>query len=376
MIKVKSQWLMFIVIFVAVSITGYGLISFFKSSETNENEPREYSINQSLVSPAWVNKLIHYHEQGSTSEAPIDYAYDRDHKYLIFESSWGPVSGAKKYNSGHIPGAIHSDSDIYENGEPMWFLRSDSEIFASMKSMGITSETTVIVYSDKPIFAARLWWILKYAGLEDVRVLDGGYKKWIADGFTGEKDVNHPVVAPQDYTGPVKTEFIASVEYAASHYKDTDNFLLADVRDWGEYKGFKSGYDYLIEKGRIPHSKWFYPVGGISDRYFNSDNTFKSLDDIRAMWNDMGLIDGKKTNTFDKEVIFYCGGGYRSATAFFYAYLMGYKNIRNLSNGWQGWSTTYTYDLSGDCSGGVNGSKHGSSSSKFCQQPSGREIEP
>lgn len=340
------------------------------------NDSREYSINRGLVSSAWVNKLIQYHEEGSISKAPIDYQYDRTHDYLIFETSWGRLEDAEQYQKGHIPGAIHSNSDIYENGEPRWFLRSDSEIFATMKSMGITAETTVIVYSHQPIFAARLWWILQYAGLEDVRVLDGGYEKWTADGFEGETTVNLPVAAIKEYAGPLKSEWIATMEYAAAHYKDTDHYILADVRDREEYTGLKSGYDYLIEKGRIPNSIWFYPVGGVTDRYFNTNNTFKSLEAIRAMWSELGLSDGKTPHTFKKEVIFYCGGGYRSATAFFYAYLMGYKNIRNLSNGWMGWSTTYTYDLSGDCSGGVNGTKHDAGVSKYCQQPSGREIEP
>lgn len=370
--QVKAPWLN--ICFLVITLLA--IAGCQDRSGQSSRSLKEYSISRSLVSPAWVHKLIQYHSEGSVSEAPIDYDYDRSHKYLVFETSWGPLEEAKKYHTGHVPGAIHSDSDIYENGEPRWFLRPDTEIFAAMTRMGITSDTTVIVYSDKPIFATRLWWILKYAGLDDVRILDGGFKKWKADGFASETKLNHPVVAAVEYSGSVNSEFIATIEYAAAHYQDTDNYILADVRDKGEYHGNKSGYDYLIAKGRIPNSVWFYPVGGFSDRYFNSDNTFKSLDDIRFMWKELGLADGSSPNNFNKEVIFYCGGGYRSSSAFFYAYLMGYKNIRNLSHGWQGWSTTYTYDPSGDCSGGVNGTKYNTQISKYCQKPSGREIEP
>lgn len=377
MTKMMLRWLiLFTLISTHIFIAGCGNLSSMKGSKQASASPEEYCIKGNLVSPAWVHKLINYHKEGSTSEAPLDYEYERTHKYLIFETSWGPVADAKKYNAGHVPGAIHSNSDIYENGDPRWFLRSDSELFDTMKSMGITADTTVIVYSDDPSFAARLWWILKYAGLKDVRYLDGGYEKWIADGFASETTVNLPVAATVDYSGPVNSNFIATIDYAAVHYTDTDKYILADVRDAGEYKGQKAGYDYLIEKGRIPNSIWFYPVGGKSDRYFNSDNTLKPLDDILSIWRDLGLTDGSMPNTFNKEVIFYCGGGYRSASAFFYAYLMGYTNIRNLSNGWQGWSTTYTYDLSDDCSGGVNGAKHGAWPSRYCQKPSGRDIEP
>ena len=341
-----------------------------------ESPPLEYSINRNLVSPAWVHKLIKYHEKGSTSAAPMDYDYHRNRPYLIFETSWGPLTEANHYLAGHIPGAVHSNSDIYENGEPRWFLRSDLELFETMQSMGITADTAIIVYGHKPIFATRLWWILKYAGLKEVRILDGGFEKWISDGFEAETTVHLPKPAPVEYAGPVRTEFIASVEYVADHYKDTDRYLLADVRDQREYEGRSSGYNYLIEKGRIPNAIWCYPVGGANDRYFHSDNTFRTLEEIRAIWEKLDLIETTRSRVLKKEIIFYCGGGYRSSSAFFYAYLMGYKNIRNFSDGWQGWSTTYTYDLSEDCGEGIHGTKSPAVKSKYCQRPSGREIAP
>ncbi len=338
--------------------------------------PEEYCIRDTLVSPAWVHKLIKYHEAGSTSEAPLGYGHDRTHKYLIFETSWGPLKDAAQYHAGHVPGAIHSNSDIYENGDPRWFLQPAPEIFAAMKGMGITADTTVVVYSADPIFAARLWWILKYAGLEDVRYLDGGYEKWVADGFAGETRVNHPTAASVDYTGPLKPGFIASVDYVAAHHTDTESYVLADVRDEKEYEGEASGYEYLLAKGRIPNAIWAKPVGGDEDHYFDAHNTLKPLDEIAAMWKEIGVTDGSPPHAFNKEIIFYCGGGYRSAAAFLYAHLMGYENIRNLSDGWAGWSTTYTHDLSSDCSGGVNGAKHVAWPSEYCQKPSGRDIVP
>ena len=372
--KVRLHWLLLLSLtLLPVAMMGCGGSSSEKSSAT---EPKEYSVESTLVSPAWVSKLIDYHEEGSTSEAPIDYEYDRDHNYLIFETSWGPLEFAEDYKAGHVPGAIHSDSDIYENGDPRWFILSDAEIFDAMESMGITADTTVIVYGADPIFAARLWWILKYAGLEDVRYLDGGYEKWIADGFPSETTINNPTAATEDFNGPVKPEFIATVDDVEDHYTDTDSYILADVRDEDEYNGMITGYDYVIEKGRIPNAVWFYPVGGANDVYFNADTTLKPLDEILSMWQELGVTDGATPNTFNKEIIFYCGSGYRSASSFLYAYLMGYTNVRNFSDGWEGWSTTYTYDLSDDCSGGVNGQKHGAWPSDYCQMPSGREIEP
>lgn len=372
--KMTLRWLPLLTLMLAlITITGCG-----SSSTDKTATPEEYCINDNLVSPAWVSRLIEYHEDGSSSAAPLDYGYDRTHKYLIFETSWGPVADAARYNAGHVPGAIHSNSDIYENGDPRWYLLSDSEIFDAMKDIGITADTTVIVYSADPSFAARLWWILKYAGLEDVRFMDGGFEKWVVDGFAGETAVNSPTAAATEYTGPVNPDFIATVDYVAAHYTDTDNYIIADVRDKDEYDGLITGYDYVLEKGRISNAIWFYPVGGEDDNYFNSDNTLKPLDTVLSMWQTLGVIDGTSPNTFNKEIIFYCGGGYRSAVAFFYAYLMDYTNIRNLSDGWEGWSTTYTYDdsVDSDCNAGAYGEKHGAWASDYCQKSSGRDIEP
>ena len=113
-----------------------------------------------LVYADWVKALIDYHADGSTSEAPAEYNYDRQHPYLIFETQWGSFEDMqngwadRSYLDGHIPGSIHSNSDTYENGFPRWFMLPDDELRAAVGSMGITADTTVIVYSNSPIFAA------------------------------------------------------------------------------------------------------------------------------------------------------------------------------------------------------------------------------
>lgn len=312
----------------------------------------------SLVYPAWVKALIDYHKEGSTSPAPPEYPYDRNHKYLIFETSWGALEYANAYKAGHIPGAIHSDSDIYENGEPRWFLLPDGEIHSAMGSMGITQDTTVVVYGKSPSFAARLWWILKYAGLNDVRLLNGGYEQWIATGYAGETSINYPV--PAIFTGATRTDYLATTDYVFANYASTSTILIADNRSWDEYIGAKSGYSYLIEKGRIPGAVWVHD----EDAYRNSDRTLRSYTEVRDLWISMGIKSTNTSNILDREVIFHCGGGYRSSLTFFFGYMMGYDNIRNYSDGWAGWSTTYTQDP--ECNdAGTEG---------WCQDPSGRPF--
>ncbi len=333
------------------------------SSLPMEKAPRFSEI----VYPAWVKALIEYHKPDSTSAAPPEYHYDRDHKYLIFETQWGSFDDMaagwadNSYLVGHIPGAIHSNSDVYENGAPRWFLIPDDELKAAIGSMGITEDTTVVVYSDSRIFAARLWWILKYAGVHDVRFMNGGSQQWIANGYDTETTINYPV--PATFNGTTHPEYLATTDYVFSTYTNTGTTLIADVRSKDEYDGLISGYSYVVAKGRIPNSVWASDGDDGSPVYNDNDGTLRSYTEVRDFWKGIGISSTGASNLFDKEVIFQCGSGYRSALTFLYAYMMGYDNIRNYSDGWEGWSTTYTKDS--ECNDGAE---------DWCQNPSGRPI--
>ncbi|MDD2539780.1 MAG: rhodanese-like domain-containing protein [Desulfuromonadaceae bacterium] len=315
--------------------------------------PMEKSPNfATLVYPLWVKQLIDYHASGSTSTAPPEYkdpatgsTYARNHKYLIFETQWGSFSDMAQgwadnaYLLGHIPGAIHSNSDTYENGDPRWFMLPDTELKAAAGSMGITADTTVVIYSDSTIFAARLWWILRYLGVEDIRILNGGYKAWTDVGYAGETTTNSPTATT--YIGTTRPEVVATTDYVSSHYNNGTTWMV-DVRRWIEYTGEISGYSYVVNKGRIPGAIWAYDADDSALNYNDSDGTLRNSDEVNALWRGRGITATTSPTTFDKEVIFYCGSGYRSALGYLHAYLLGYTNIRNYSDGWEGWSTNYT----------------------------------
>ncbi|PLX85911.1 MAG: hypothetical protein C0617_02775 [Desulfuromonas sp.] len=325
-----------------------------------------------LVHPGWVKGLIDYHAPGSTADAPADYPYERDRKYLIFETQWGSFEDMAQgwaddsYLKGHIPGAIHSNSDTYENGYPRWFMLPDEELRAAVGSMGITADTTVVVYSGSPIFAARLWWILKYAGVEDVRLLNGGYEAWTSAGFDGETTINEPV--PATFAGTVHPEYLATTDDAAARY-DAGDTIFADVRSYEEYAGEVSGYGYVANKGRIPGAVYAFNADNPDREYLDDDGTLRSFSEVRDMWRGLGIAPAAADDTFDKEVVFYCGSGYRSSLSFLYAYLMGYENVRNYSDGWEGWSTNYIEDPSYVADPDLPGSTDG-----WIQAPSGRSV--
>ena len=325
-----------------------------------------------LVYPDWVNALIDYHADGSTSAAPADYPYDRQHPYLIFETQWGSFEDMengwadRSYLDGHIPGAIHSNSDTYENGFPRWFMLPDNELLESVGSMGITADTTVIVYSNSQIFAARLWWILKYAGVADVRILNGGLAAWQAAGYDVETTINEPVAV--SYDGTVQADLVATTDYVSTAV-DTENTLLADVRTYAEFTGEVSGYGYVANKGRLPGAVYAFNADSPDLDYLDADGTLKPYTAVRDLWQQVGIDLNEAGDDFDQEVIFYCGSGYRSSLSTLYAHLMGFENTRNYSDGWEGWSTTYTEDASYTADPDIPGTTDG-----WRQDPSGRLV--
>lgn len=315
------------------------------SSEYPMEKLEKYS---ELVHPGWVKAVIDYHAPASSAAQPANYPYARDHNYLIFETQWGSFEDMangwadNSYLTGHIPGAIHSNSDTYENGYPRWFMLPDAELKAAAGSMGITADTTVIVYSSSPIFSARLWWILKYLGVTDVRLMNGGFDAWTAAGYAGETTINTPTATT--FSGTTQPAHLATTADVADSYTDSDT-VIADVRTYEEYSGEVSGYSYVVNKGRIPAAIYAFHADNPDRAYLDDDGTFRSYRAVKQMWSTIG-IETATASTFSKDVIFYCGSGYRSSISYLYAYLMGIENVRNYSDGWEGWSTDYVEDSS------------------------------
>jgi len=146
--------------------------------------------------------------------------------------------------------------------------------------------------------------------------------------------------------------------------------VLADVRTYDEYLGNISGYSYVVNKGRIPGAIYAFNADEPDREYLDDDGTLRSYTDVRAMWQTLGIESTVQSTAFDKRVIFYCGSGYRSSLAFLYAYLMGYQNVHNYSDGWEGWSTTYIEDPEYVADPNLPGSTDG-----WIQELSGRPVE-
>ena len=280
---------------------------------------------QALVYPGWVDALI-------KGQNPPTYP---GNGYVIIEAmSNRGGDNTTSYDAGHIPHAIYLNIYALEPNYPVYpyshpsdgNIMPDAELQAFIENMGISTETTVVISGSSLTTAARPAWALMYAGVKDVRILNGGYKAWLAAGYEIETKPNMPSPVAFGAIAPIHSEYLANTEEVAE-FNTGPAAVLADIRRWEEFTGAPGSNTYLHfdDEGRIPGATWGYN----NDAYSDEDGTLRT--EMENMWKDLGI-------TRDKKVIFYCGTGWRSSLAFFFAYLQGFQDIKNYDSGFFGWS--------------------------------------
>lgn len=287
-----------------------------------------------LVSADWVHQLI-------LGESPDEYDNE---KFVVVHAHY---RNRDAYLSGHIPGAIDMDTLALEAPET-WNRRSPEELKNALKKHGITSDTTVVLYGkfmfpdnadDFPgsaagdIGAIRNAMIMMYAGVKDVRILNGGFQSWQDAGFQVDTD-DVPKISVNEFglAIPQKPELIVDVPQAKQMLKASDAELVC-VRSYAEYIGEVSGYNYIEAKGRIPGAI-FGDCGSDAyhmENYRNFDHTIREFHETEQIWKNSGI-------TPDKHLAFYCGTGWRGSEAWFNAWLMGWPKVSVFDGGWFEWS--------------------------------------
>src|SRR5438132_10299854 len=273
---------------------------------------------EKLVPPAWIDQLVR-------GQSP---ATNPGHGFVVFEVGW---ENATAYQSGHIPGARYFGLDAYERA-PLWTRVSDAALEAQLLGEGVRHNTTVVLYGRDTTAAARAAVLLMYAGVDDVRILDGGFTAWSAGGYPiATTAPRSEPVTDFGTTLPGHPEYLMATEDVKTLVAEHDAALVS-VRSWAEYTGATSGYSYIQPKGRIAGDVWGHAGSAPlrMDHYRNVDNTMRNYHDIAAQWRAWGI-------TPDKRVTFYCGTGWRASEAFFYAYLMGWPTIAVYDGGWWAW---------------------------------------
>jgi thiosulfate/3-mercaptopyruvate sulfurtransferase len=266
-------------------------------------------------------------------------------RFLLFHVNFGVP---EEYEDGHIPRALYLDTNRLESPDD-WNRRSPKELEQALCELGITHDATVVVYGRDTegdanekwpgrragqIAANRAALILRYAGVEDVRVLDGGYDQWARAGNPLETGVREPTpVSSFGLQVPRHPEFIVDIDEAKQILADREHAALVSVRSWNEHIGKVSGYNYIDPAGRIAGDVWGNCGSDAyhMQHYRTVDNTMRAYPEIADNWKDAGI-------TADKWVAFYCGTGWRASETWFYAYLMDWKRIAVYDGGWFEWS--------------------------------------
>lgn len=290
---------------------------------------------QNLVHAQWLRQLL---DGGHPEAGPAG-------PFRLFHVNFGVP---EEYEENHIPGALYLDTNRLEDRAD-WNRRSPGELEAALRSLGITRQTTVILYGRDTeghanekwpgrragqIAACRAALILRYAGVDDIRLLDGGYDQWVQAGNLLETVPNVPVpIASLGVRIPLRPEVIIDIDEAKQILADQDHAALVSVRTWREHIGAVSGYNYIGPAGRIAGDVWGNCGSDAyhMEHYRNVDNTMRAYPEIAANWEQAGI-------RADKWVAFYCGTGWRASETWFYAYLMGWPRIAVYDGGWFEWS--------------------------------------
>lgn len=269
-----------------------------------------YAVPESLVSTQWV---ADHHNDSNVVIVEVDVD-----------------TGA--YEEGHIPEAIGWNWQTQLCDTVQRDIISKDALEKLLSESGISNDTTVVLYGDNNNwFAAWAFWQLKVYGHQDVRLMNGGRKKWLAEGRTMTTAV--PTVTLADYTAEEENNdlraFVVEVMKSLGKVK-SGKAALVDVRSAAEFSGevlAPAGLPETCQRGgHIPGAA---NIGwGLACQ---EDGTFKSAKELQHIYEGQGI-------TPDKAIITYCRIGERSSHSWFVLkYLLGYPNVSNYDGSWTEW---------------------------------------
>lgn len=278
-----------------------------KMSEINE---RGYAFPDVLVSTQWVADHMN------------------DPKIRIIESN----EDVLLYPSGHIPGAVEVDWTRDLNDQIRRDYLGKVEFEALMSRIGVTPDTTVVLYGDKSNWwATYAFWVFSLFGHTRAKIMDGGRLKWEQENRPMTREVPHYPVT--NYTAPERNDESDRIfrDGVMEHVRQGKK--LVDVRSPEEYTGEKlhmEGYpnEGALRGGHIPGAAsvpWSRAVNP-------EDGTFRNADALREVY---GVTAGLSP---EDEIVAYCRIGERSShTWFVLKYLLGYPKVRNYDGSWTEW---------------------------------------
>ncbi len=278
--------------------------------QDTQQTTRGYAHPEVLVSTEWVTEHL---------DDPQVRIVESDEDILLYEI-------------GHVPGAVKLDwqTDLQDQVRRDFIDKAGFEEL--MARAGIANDTTVVFYGDKNNwYACYTFWLFKYYGHADCRIMDGGRQKWTDEGRQLVRDV--PSFPRTTYTAQEPDPTIRAFREDVLAMVNAGAPSLVDVRSPQEYTGeviHMLGYPQEgAQRGGHVKGARNIPWG----RAANPDGTFKTPEELRALYEGEGI-------TPDKSVIAYCRIGERSShTWFVLKYLLGYEDVRNYDGSWTEWGS-------------------------------------
>jgi thiosulfate/3-mercaptopyruvate sulfurtransferase len=235
-----------------------------------------------------------------------------------------PEQGYRDYCAGHIPGAryLHLDRDLsgsrgrHGGRHP---LPPPRDFVATLAAAGITPQTEVVVYDDNRLgFAARLWWMMRGLGYRSPRLLDGGYRAWLATGREPAAALPQvvPVVAPE---APESWRGVCDIIELPQ--LQARGAVLVDAREARRYAGLEEPIDPVA--GHIPGAQ-NRPWQALTD----ADGRVRPLAELKAEWREL---------LAEPQLVVYCGSGVTACVNLFALALLGREDALLYGGSWSDW---------------------------------------
>lgn len=297
-----------------------------KETETTEASEEKSDVKADaveqkkvFVTPEWVKSVI-------------DGNQDESDDYVILEASWGTYKDSPDYAEGHLPGAMHVDIASIES-EPYWNLSEPEVVEKSLLDLGITKDKTVILYGSDVSGTCRVAYAYLWAGVENVKVLNGGLDAWDKAGYELETTIEEATAVKEfGTTVPAHPEYWISIDDVKEKLENDANFKLVSIRSEEEFLGNTSGYSYIDKAGEPKGAVWGKAGSDPyhMEDYLNEDGTYITPEQMEELWADCDF-------TKENELSFYCGTGWRATIPWLLCYEAGYENMTLYDGGWYQW---------------------------------------
>jgi thiosulfate/3-mercaptopyruvate sulfurtransferase len=237
------------------------------------------------------------------------------------------------YDSGHLPGAVGWNWQCDTQDQLLRDIPNVHDFEALMSRSGIDSDTTVVLYGDNNNwFAAFAYWLLKMYGHADVRLIDGGRKKLLAENYPLTTEM--PQIKTTQYKVQAGDYSLRALRQDVLAHLINPGGALVDVRSPDEFSGKLLAPPALPQEGSQRGGHIPGAVNIVWARAVNEDGTFKSYTELMELY-------GSQAVTADKDIIAYCRIGERSShTWFVLKYLLGYPKVRNYDGSWTEWGSS------------------------------------